>query len=140
MMVPAGAASGSRPIVPRSDNVMEDVGFGFDCADQSAAVAVTGTLLVRGSVVLSITGVPCPAGRVYIVVDNDGTDPILGTFDGVPEGGLIAVGTQLFQISYVGGTGNDLTATALDAVPAMDHLGLVILTLALATIAAVILR
>ena len=51
----------------------------------------------------------------FILIDNDGTDPITGTFNGRPEGATLAVGGEQFRISYVGGTGNDVVLTQLTA-------------------------
>lgn len=47
----------------------------------------------------------------WIIIENDGTDPITGTFAGLAEGGTVAGEGWLFRISYTGGTGNDVTLT-----------------------------
>jgi autotransporter-associated beta strand protein len=53
-----------------------------------------------------------PAGSVYRIIDNTGATAVNGTFDSLPEGqSLMANGTP-FVISYIGGTGNDVTLTA----------------------------
>ena len=56
-------------------------------------------------------------GTVLTLVNNTGFSPVFGTFNGLPEGATISVtfGGQpyLFQISYVGGDGNDITLTAV---------------------------
>ncbi|MFN9721118.1 MAG: LamG-like jellyroll fold domain-containing protein, partial [Planctomycetota bacterium] len=49
----------------------------------------------------------------FVLIDNDGTDTISGTFTGLPEGSLIVVGTYVFQLSYLGGDGNDVALTSL---------------------------
>jgi autotransporter-associated beta strand protein len=46
-----------------------------------------------------------------VLIDNDGNDPVGGTFDGLPEGAIVTAGDQQFRISYVGGTGNDVVIT-----------------------------
>src|SRR5581483_4157352 len=54
------------------------------------------------------------AGAVpdLVLIDNDGTDPIDGTFLDLPEGAIVTSNTGVqFRISYVGGTGNDVTLT-----------------------------
>ncbi len=48
-----------------------------------------------------------------IIIDNDGTDPVNGRFLGLPEGAIVDLFDVSFKISYVGGTGNDVTLTAL---------------------------
>jgi hypothetical protein len=50
-------------------------------------------------------------GQVFTIIANDGADPVSGTFAGLPEGGAIVVNGVRLQISYVGGSGNDVTLT-----------------------------
>jgi autotransporter-associated beta strand protein len=71
-------------------------------------------LKVNGSVnlsnaapVLTLGYVPAP-GDSFIIIDNDGSDAITNTFNGLPESSVLSVGTNQFQISYVGGSGNDV--------------------------------
>lgn len=71
-------------------------------------------LKVKGSVTLSnatinltLGYVPAP-GDVFVIIDNDGSDAVTNTFNGLPEGSVISAGTNQFQISYVGGSGNDV--------------------------------
>ena len=51
--------------------------------------------------------------RPLVIVRNDGTEPIGGTFLNIPEGTsvLSQSGTMRFRISYHGGDGNDITLT-----------------------------
>ena len=60
---------------------------------------------------------PAP-GQAFVLIDNDGTDPVSGTFAGLPEGaGLTGAGfsgSVPFRITYAGGTGNDVVVIALD--------------------------
>jgi autotransporter-associated beta strand protein len=50
-------------------------------------------------------------GATFTVIDNDGTDAVTGTFNGLAEGASFSFGGSLFTISYVGGTGNDVVLT-----------------------------
>jgi hypothetical protein len=54
---------------------------------------------------------------VFLLIDNDGTDAISGTFNGLPEGATVNVGPYPFRVSYVGETGNDVTLTSLSGDP-----------------------
>jgi autotransporter-associated beta strand protein len=56
--------------------------------------------------------VPLP-GDVLTIIDNTGQAPITNTFAGLPEGTSLSINGYHFRISYVGGTGNDVTLTAL---------------------------
>ena len=110
-------------------------GIGFDCSLPAGtpAGAVAGTLTVSGTLTLQVTGAPCPAGKTYVLIDNDGTDPIIGTFDNIPEGGIIAANSgQLFLVTYKGGTGNDLVATAISDIPELGDAALALLAAAIA--------
>ena len=64
-----------------------------------------------------VLGFAPPLGTRLTVVRNTGTNPIAGTFNSLPEGAtvsaLFGAQTFLFQISYVGGDGNDITLTAV---------------------------
>ncbi len=52
-------------------------------------------------------------GDQFTLVDNQSIGPIVGTFQGIPEGGTFTnVVGDSFVISYQGGDGNDLVATA----------------------------
>jgi hypothetical protein len=66
-------------------------------------------------------------GTAFVIVDNDGADPVTGIFTmrpnptanfptPLPEGATFVAGGQHFQISYVGGTGNDVVLTAVPAI------------------------
>jgi hypothetical protein len=56
------------------------------------------------------------AGQTFTIVNNDGNDPIAGTFAGLAENDVFYTGTTSFRISYAGGSNNNdvvLTAVAL---------------------------
>ena len=52
-------------------------------------------------------------GTVFIAVDNTSANPIIGTFANLPDGLILAVGPNNYQVSYEGGDGNDLTLTVV---------------------------
>ena len=51
-------------------------------------------------------------GTVFPVIQNDAVEAIQGTFQGLGEGAVAIVGGGQFLVSYVGGTGNDVTLGA----------------------------
>jgi len=80
-----------------------------------AQLGVVGMINLTGvDLVLSGAHIPT-SGQTFIIVNNDGSDAITGTFNGLPEGATIANflgGSRPATISYVGGTGNDVVLTA----------------------------
>jgi autotransporter-associated beta strand protein len=53
------------------------------------------------------------AGQTFTIINNEDNDAVIGTFAGLPEGMTFAIGPVVFQISYVGGDGNDVVLTAI---------------------------
>ena len=80
-------------------------GTGYDQVKVMGEVEVSNATL---QVTLGFTPV---VGQQFTLIDNDGTHPIVGMFDGYAEGGLAVVGNVAFRTSYVGGTGNDVVLT-----------------------------
>ncbi len=71
---------------------------------------VTGTVTLGGATLNLVGGAAAPAaGTVVKIINNDGTDPVTGTFNGLPEGATVSVGAFTGVISYAGGDGNDVT-------------------------------
>jgi hypothetical protein len=87
-------------------------GTGYDQIHTTGTVTLADPTL---EVVLP-SGLPAP-GQSFTIVDNDGTDPIAGTFSGLPEGTAFAAGGAFFRITYLGGTGNDIVLTVLAGPP-----------------------
>ena len=76
--------------------------FGPTALRLTGAVDLTGTTLAIG-------GTQTPfSTQSLTVVENDGTDPIIGTFTGLPEGTIVNVNGVTRRLTYVGGTGNDV--------------------------------
>jgi fibronectin-binding autotransporter adhesin len=86
---------------------------------QHDQVNVTGGVNLGGTTVLvigtsTIASVP---GQQLVLINNDGTDAIAGTFSGRAEGSTVTVNGQSFVISYIGGLdGNDVTLTQAGAI------------------------
>lgn len=54
-------------------------------------------------------------GDTFTIINNQSSTPIQGTFDGLDEGAQFVVDGITFNITYVGGDGNDVVITALNA-------------------------
>ena len=75
----------------------------------TASANISGSVLVVDTSLFS----PDPAS-VMTIISNTGAAPVSGTFSGLSEGALVTSATNsatTFTISYVGGSGNDVTLT-----------------------------
>ena len=103
-------------------------------------IRTTGTVsLTNPTLQVALPGILPAAGQSFVIIDNDGSDPILGTFNALPEGATFTAGGIPFRITYTGGTGNDVVITAIAItnfvmVPTLSASALVLLAVALALI------
>jgi autotransporter-associated beta strand protein len=121
-----GSSSGIVPGILNSSNVTF-TGTGILTVDLTGPNPGTGydQLNVTGSNVLANAGLslfnnftsPVAVGDQFVILNNDGVEPISGTFSGLPSGASISTGGYIFTISYTGGNGNDVVLT-LTNVPA----------------------
>ena len=86
---------------------------------QRDQITVNGTVSLGGTLAINPMFTPNGA-QTFTLIDNDGIDPVTGTFAGVAEGGVLFFGGRAFRISYAGGTGNDVTATYLPGLSIAD--------------------
>jgi acetyl esterase/lipase len=93
----------------------------IDIGNTSDRLSVTGTVTLNTMVLIVTVLSPPTDGETFVIINNDGTDPVNGILGGswngttrvpAPEGSIIISGAHRFRISYVGGTGNDVTLTA----------------------------
>ncbi|MFL5330452.1 MAG: hypothetical protein ACJ8C4_16235, partial [Gemmataceae bacterium] len=63
-------------------------------------------------ILLGSVGFAPLSNQVFSLIRVDGANPVVGTFDGLPEGAVVTFGGVPFTISYVGGDGNDVTLKA----------------------------
>src|SRR3989441_984094 len=82
---------------------------------------VTGTVNLSGATLSGTMGFTPPTGATFAIITNDGSDAIVGTFAGLPEGSTVVFSGQAFKISYVGGTGNDVVLSAAKPNLAMSN-------------------
>lgn len=78
------------------------VGSGYDQLHVTGDVSLGGAHLDVG------LGFSPALGQEFMIIRNDGNDPVSGTFQGLPEGASLDIGGKRFHITYRGGTGNDV--------------------------------
>jgi hypothetical protein len=80
-------------------------------------INVNGTVTLQGiSLGYSMSPNFVPTrGDTFVLIANDGTDPVVGTFTNVSEGGVVRLNSIYdLVVSYRGGDGNDVTLTSLN--------------------------
>ena len=82
-------------------------------------VSVSGTVELGNSSLSIVRGFQGNVGDQFVIIKNDASDSVAGTFKNLPEGAVTTVGDVQFQITYHGGDGNDvvLTQTTLPQPP-----------------------
>jgi hypothetical protein len=106
----AGSVSGSRGVLDIEIGGL-DPGF-FDQLQVGGSVKLGGVLNLS-----LVNGFVPTVGETFTIVDNldaSGVDPVVGVFAGLDEGAVFTVGGSKFQITYQGGTGNDVVLTIVD--------------------------
>ncbi|MES2970728.1 MAG: hypothetical protein V4702_00185 [Patescibacteria group bacterium] len=90
---------------------------------------VTGTVTLGNGTLstLLVNNFKPVANQSYMIIENDGTDAVTGTFNGLAEGATFTVSGYVLKVSYVGGTGNDVVLT-VQSVPAVPDTGFQLLT------------
>jgi hypothetical protein len=77
-------------------------------------VSSPGAVNLGGAILTLSTTYTGNAGTVFTIIDNQGSSAISGTFNGLAEGAAVLVNGRAYKISYIGGTGNDVTLTVYD--------------------------
>jgi len=91
--------------------------------DQLSADNVT----LAGTLVVTLGFSPA-TNDSFTIINNVGSAPVVGTFNGLPEGSLLVVGQTQFQIGYASGSdSNDVVLTVVSALP-RPTLSLIILS------------
>jgi autotransporter-associated beta strand protein len=71
-------------------------------------VDVTGNVLLMGGSLAISMNIPGAVSNQYVIVKNDGVEPVNGTFTGVTNGASITNNGTIFVVKYNGGDGNDI--------------------------------
>ena len=108
--------SSSGAVVPGPGGILHtksfavhDGGFVAFVGAAPSQIDVKGTVTLTGAH-LSLGGGSLSSGQIVTIIQNDGTDPVAGTFVNLPEGAAVN-GTDI-HISYVGGDGNDVVLSS----------------------------
>src|SRR5581483_8112742 len=108
---PSGTAS-TKNLTLRNLSLFEE---GITSATDFNQTSVTGTVNLNSAVLGISSSTTVPPGTQFTIIQNDGTDPIVGTFAGSPQGGTVTSvlggGSQNYTIDYHGGDGNDVVNT-----------------------------
>ncbi len=111
---------GSSPGRLRADDVRMEAATFFDVEINGAAPG-TGYDQLQLEGVVTLVDAPLRLTRSYIptgtdrftIIDNRGQDEVFGTFLNLPEGAVLTNGGVRFEITYLGGDGNDVVLRRL---------------------------
>jgi len=77
-------------------------------------LSVTGALDLTDATLTGTSAGVAP-GSVLTLIDNDGSDPVAGTFLGLPENTAVTLSASSFRVRYAAGSGNDVLLYRADA-------------------------
>ena len=89
-----------------------DLNSSSSTADEVVANGVT----INSGALVSIADLGTGAltiGTAFTVISNTAATPIAGTFGNLADGSTLIIGSNIYHVSYEGGTGNDLTLTVV---------------------------
>ena len=84
----------------------------LDIAASSIDPSSNGVTLANAALVLR-DSVALPTSTIITLIKNDGNDAVSGTFTGLANFAFVTTDFNRFILSYNGGTGNDVTLTAV---------------------------
>ncbi|MDW8267412.1 MAG: autotransporter-associated beta strand repeat-containing protein, partial [Gemmataceae bacterium] len=87
---------------------------GTTLGTQYDQLRVTGSVDLTGALLIGTLAFTTSFGQTFTLIDNDGTDPVVGTFANVPDPSNFTFGspTFTFTVQYNGGDGNDVVLIA----------------------------
>jgi len=88
-------------------------GTGAASGYDQTVVESGGTISLNGATldVSLVNGFTPSTGETFTIISNETGNAVSGTFNGLAEGATLALGGDLFEISYAGGSGQDVTLT-----------------------------
>jgi hypothetical protein len=92
---------------------------------QWGQINVTGAVSLANAVLapININGFTPALNNSFTIINNDGSDAVTGTFNGLAQNAKVTVNSYTYKISYTGGTGNDVTLTVTGTPGAPDTSG-----------------
>ena len=93
-------------------------GTGYDQIKARGSVGLSNALLH------ATLGFQSAINNSFTIIDNDGSDAVAGTFNGLAQGATLYINGVPFRISYTGGSGNDVVLTQLAGLPILSILRL----------------
>lgn len=108
-----GILTDSGNLTLDSNSVFNVILNGTTAGTGYSQLVVAGTVDLGEAVLDRTLGFTPTANEQFTIIDNTGSSPVTGTFNGLAEGATISISGQFFRVSYVGGTGNDVVLTHL---------------------------
>jgi len=111
------SVNGGLSLAPGA-NLMVDL-QGVDPLMDFDTITVTGGVNLSNANLHVALGYEAVLDSQYQILNNNGASPIVSTFAGLSEGTTFGTTNGTFQITYVGGDGNDIVLTLAATPPAI---------------------
>lgn len=129
-VISAGTLSSPTGVLNISGNINFTPNAAYACkiggtspgANGHDQLNIVGTVILDNAVLAPIpwNGYIPAAGDTFLILNNDGADAINGTFLNLPEGTIFGALDTQFQITYLGGDGNDVSIQRINTAPTVS--------------------
>jgi streptogramin lyase len=89
------------------------------CKTYDQVVTKTSATISGKLQVSLLNGYRPKVGQTFMILNNEGKDPVQGTFTGLPEGSIVVNNDVPFTITYKGGDGNDVVLKVIANSPSI---------------------
>ncbi|WP_157959132.1 cadherin domain-containing protein, partial [Marinomonas shanghaiensis] len=106
----AGVAANTGTLTINGDLILDGtLSAQLNSVNDYDKIVVTGGVTLGADSTFDVANSVSTSGNTFVLIDNDGSDAVTGTLNGVEEGETLISNSLGYRTSYVGGTGNDVT-------------------------------
>ena len=107
LAIDSGGTLDASSLIQSADSTLSFAPGAAATSPQGAPLQFSGAVQLGGT--LSVASVPAiPVGGEVVLVHDTGTQPITGTFTGLPQGAHLSVGGRQYTVDYEGDSGHDV--------------------------------
>jgi hypothetical protein len=96
--------------------------YWLDYNNGATRLSAAGSVSLGGATLFLPSNQSDPGPTTQTIIENDGSDAVIGTFAGLSQGSTVTLGFRYYYVRYDGGDGNDVTLSITPLTPAKPAL------------------